>query len=148
MMNSSSSSAEFDDQTMKLKKELECSICFNIFEDPRQLACGHVFCGDCAHPMIESANNATMKTIKCPLCRRETEVSDGKLPMAIIVKSEEFSFICLNVKHIKDLIEHFKEGPFKMKYEAKKLTEYGDGDGAESGFSSFIRLFNQDSILD
>ena len=91
MMNSSSSSVDFDDHNMRLRKELECSICFYIFEDPRQLACGHVFCGDCVHPFIEWANNATTKAIKCSLCRRETEVPlNGELPAAIVVKSEEF----------------------------------------------------------
>ena len=41
---------------------LECSICLQVFQDPRNLSCGHTFCLKC----IEKTNNRL-----CALCKRE-----------------------------------------------------------------------------
>ena len=40
--------------------ELECPVCFNIFNDPLKLNCGHRFCNEC----INRIDN-----LLCPLCR-------------------------------------------------------------------------------
>ena len=41
---------------------LECSECLQVFQDPRNLPCGHTFCLQC----IKKANNRL-----CSLCKRE-----------------------------------------------------------------------------
>ena len=41
---------------------LECSVCLQVFQDPRNLPCGHTFCLRC----IQSINNRL-----CSLCKRE-----------------------------------------------------------------------------
>ena len=41
---------------------LECSICLQVFQDPRILPCGHTFCLRC----VQSTNNQL-----CSLCKSE-----------------------------------------------------------------------------
>ena len=41
---------------------LECSICFQVFQNPRMLPCGHTFCLQC----IQQTNGRL-----CPLCKKE-----------------------------------------------------------------------------
>ncbi|XP_040191655.1 E3 ubiquitin/ISG15 ligase TRIM25-like [Rana temporaria] len=37
-----------------LRKELECSVCLNIYNDPVTLKCGHNFCRDCIGRMLDT----------------------------------------------------------------------------------------------
>ncbi|KAF1800738.1 hypothetical protein V8B55DRAFT_1450394 [Mucor lusitanicus] len=46
----------------KITKELTCSICTYILDDPNALHCGHAFCGLCIHEWL--GNSKT-----CPMCR-------------------------------------------------------------------------------
>lgn len=45
---------------------LTCSICFNIFTDPRQLSCGHSYCIQCLVEYLKS----TTSSQSCPTCRQ------------------------------------------------------------------------------
>ena len=49
---------------------LTCSICWNIFTDPKMLSCGHSFCTQCLHDYIESvAKSRSRDRFDCPICR-------------------------------------------------------------------------------
>ena len=50
---------------------VECDICTELLKNPRILSCDHVFCLDCLEKL------EYRKTIKCPNCRKETEIPDG-----------------------------------------------------------------------
>ena len=50
---------------------VECDICTELLKNPRILDCDHVFCLDCLEKL------EYRKTIKCPNCRKETEIKDG-----------------------------------------------------------------------
>ncbi|KAK4512285.1 adenosine kinase [Mucor velutinosus] len=50
------------DTLAKITKELTCSICTCILDDPSALHCGHSFCGACIHAWL--GNSKT-----CPMCR-------------------------------------------------------------------------------
>lgn len=54
-----------------LKQDLTCSMCFELFINPKALPCLHTFCRDCLHKYIIS--QATVITqhgkFHCPLCR-------------------------------------------------------------------------------
>ena len=52
---------------------ISCSICLEKFKHPRNLDCGHSFCTTCLH-MIKINNE-----IVCPLCRKITNLNEGKL---------------------------------------------------------------------
>ena len=51
----------------QLDQELQCSICHEMFKDPRMLPCQHTFCLEC----LESVSKLTKdgKTMDCSLCK-------------------------------------------------------------------------------
>ena len=44
--------------------ELTCSVCFDLFTDPRMLNCGHSFCTGCLDQIIRNHQKS------CPDCRQ------------------------------------------------------------------------------
>ncbi|XP_077117507.1 E3 ubiquitin/ISG15 ligase TRIM25-like [Ranitomeya variabilis] len=54
-----------------LEKELECSICMDIYEDPVTLRCGHNFCWDCIDQNLNVQEESGVYS--CPECREEFE---------------------------------------------------------------------------
>ncbi|XP_077334317.1 E3 ubiquitin/ISG15 ligase TRIM25-like [Lithobates pipiens] len=52
-----------------LRKELECSVCLNIYTDPVILKCGHNFCGDCIGRVWDTQEGSG--GYSCPECREE-----------------------------------------------------------------------------
>jgi len=57
-------------------KEMECSICTEVFTDPRVLPCGHIFCIHC----LQSYCKDKQPSKPCPLCRREFTIPDNGIP--------------------------------------------------------------------
>lgn len=51
---------------MHLEEMLTCSVCQDIFKDPRQLPCGHSLCMGCVEKMIDHASDVPFR---CPDCR-------------------------------------------------------------------------------
>jgi Zinc finger, C3HC4 type (RING finger)/B-box zinc finger len=57
---------------------LECSICSNIFNDPKILPCVHTFCSLCLQQYCDSRKVGCGGSAPCPLCRKQfTLSSDG-----------------------------------------------------------------------
>ncbi|XP_069821338.1 E3 ubiquitin/ISG15 ligase TRIM25-like [Dendropsophus ebraccatus] len=52
-----------------LGKELECSICLSLYTGPVTLRCGHNFCRDCIHQVLNTQDGAG--GYSCPECREE-----------------------------------------------------------------------------
>ncbi|KAM4039445.1 E3 ubiquitin/ISG15 ligase TRIM25-like [Anomaloglossus baeobatrachus] len=52
-----------------LRKELECSVCLNLFTDPVTLGCGHNFCRECIDQTLNTEDGSGVYT--CPECREE-----------------------------------------------------------------------------
>ncbi|XP_040191639.1 E3 ubiquitin/ISG15 ligase TRIM25-like [Rana temporaria] len=52
-----------------LRKELECSVCLNIYTDPVTLICGHNFCRDCIGRVLDTQEGSG--GYSCPECREE-----------------------------------------------------------------------------
>lgn len=80
---------------MEVVKEelLHCSICMELFTDPRGLPCQHTFCCHCLTTFINAKRDrSTCKSFDCPLCRRstslETASADGNsFPKNLIITS-------------------------------------------------------------
>lgn len=57
------------------RKDLECTVCLNTYNDPRTLACGHTFCHRCLMQVFnvfdERGDTVLIGEVKCPCCRRE-----------------------------------------------------------------------------
>ena len=54
---------------------LNCSICVEVFSDPRALPCMHTFCRDCLQSYITCLNRKTdirSRGFECPVCRNVT----------------------------------------------------------------------------
>ncbi|XP_064631028.1 uncharacterized protein LOC135489559 [Lineus longissimus] len=60
---------------LKIKKEVECSICCEIFTAPKILElCNHVYCKKC---LIDLAKSKGGSSFPCPQCRVECKLPDG-----------------------------------------------------------------------
>lgn len=57
------------------ERHLHCSICMEVFSDPRALPCMHTFCKACLQSYIISLNSkidVRSRGIECPVCRNVT----------------------------------------------------------------------------
>jgi len=52
----------------RIEEEITCSICGNLFADPKTISCLHTFCKQCIERSIES-NKKMEVCVCCPLCR-------------------------------------------------------------------------------
>ena len=52
-----------------------CTICLEIFEDPRNLECGHTFCKTCINKLNYNTKNDE-KDLHCPQCRRPSKYQE------------------------------------------------------------------------
>ena len=50
-----------------LEDLIKCCICFDVYERPVCIECGHVFCLEC---IIEYQKLTENKELRCPLCKR------------------------------------------------------------------------------
>ncbi|XP_041373158.1 uncharacterized protein LOC121386345 [Gigantopelta aegis] len=57
---------------------ISCSLCLDIFTDPRVLPCGHTFCLICLQNHIDA--NSTDDTFMCPNCRHVVGIHDNTQP--------------------------------------------------------------------
>ena len=55
-----------------LKEEVTCSVCKQLYTNPKQLPCLHIFCLQCLNNLARTS--ARYGKIKCPLCKREVAV--------------------------------------------------------------------------
>ncbi|XP_038074919.1 E3 ubiquitin-protein ligase TRIM33-like [Patiria miniata] len=63
------------------QKELqECPICYTEYKDPRMLDCSHSFCLKCLQE-LKLTQNKDDKSIVCPLCRKETVLTEAGVDM-------------------------------------------------------------------
>ena len=58
-----------------LKEEVTCSVCMQLYTNPKQLPCLHIFCLQCLNNLARTS--AHYGKIKCPLCQREVAVSES-----------------------------------------------------------------------
>ena len=58
-----------------LKKEVTCSVCMQLYTNPKQLPCLHIFCLQCLNNLARTSANSGK--IKCPLCQREVDIPES-----------------------------------------------------------------------
>jgi len=56
----------------KLEEQLKCSICLDIYTDPKLLQCFHIYCQQCLVPLDLSQQGQLGLT--CPACRKVTPI--------------------------------------------------------------------------
>ena len=57
----------------KFEEELNCSICFETYTDPRLLQCFHAYCRKCLVKLVERDQQGQL-ILTCPTCRHNTPV--------------------------------------------------------------------------
>ncbi|XP_043090091.1 nuclear factor 7, brain-like [Puntigrus tetrazona] len=67
-------------------EELNCSVCYEIFENPVVLSCSHSFCKECVRQFWR-----TKETQECPVCRRRSSRDDP--PTNLVLKNLCESFL-------------------------------------------------------
>ena len=60
---------------LKLEEQLTCSICLDIYTNPKSLPCLHSFCQDCLDRLPQDKKNETYY-LSCPTCRHRTELPE------------------------------------------------------------------------
>ena len=58
-----------------LREEVTCSVCMQLYTNPKQLPCLHVFCLQCLNNLARTS--ARYGKIKCPLCQRDVAVPES-----------------------------------------------------------------------
>ena len=76
-----------DEGWEKVRKEVTCSICLNIFTNPKILPCLHTFCFNCLQILWQQADaEGVNRIINCPQCREKVPLSSvEKLPASFSV---------------------------------------------------------------
>ena len=65
-----------DDGWEKVRKEVTCSVCLKIFEEPKILPCLHTFCVKCLQTLWQQADAVGInRIIHCPQCREKVQLS-------------------------------------------------------------------------
>lgn len=66
-----------------IQESLTCPIHLDLFEDPRCLPCGHIYCCGCLQQLLKD------NTLKCPLCRTNFVLSSSgcsDLPQIFVIE--------------------------------------------------------------
>ena len=64
----SDSQVPVEKEWKQIEEEITCSICGDLFTDPKTIPCLHTFCKQCIEKSIES-NKKMASIVCCPLCR-------------------------------------------------------------------------------
>ena len=72
-------------ESTAIESLLECSVCFEVFQDPRSLPCGHVFCLACIQSLVDRDKSST--DLLCPLCNNVWNASSDtdSLPKNFVI---------------------------------------------------------------
>lgn len=105
-----------DTEKSQLEEMLTCTVCRDIFKDPRQLPCGHSMCMHCLENMRDHSSDLPFR---CPDCRsffgqiikvqksynlaniaenfRETRRRKVSLPFSVFLHLKTYIQMCLNI---------------------------------------------------
>ena len=75
----------FKDEWEQIEEEITCSICKDLFTEPKTILCLHTFCEQCMKSTVET-NRRLGSEVCCPLCRTELSQDLGKVPTNFAIK--------------------------------------------------------------
>lgn len=91
------------DEENKVKKILECPICFETFKNPKVLPCQHSFCLECIYKTYK-VKNQNGKLLTCPLCNQKVELKKANRNAAVLTE-EDFKACLPDNYTLKELLE-------------------------------------------
>ena len=62
--------------------EVACTICLELFTEPKVLPCCHTFCKGCLEGILEKSKNK--EKLACPQCRTEHQVNIRSCTLQIV----------------------------------------------------------------
>ena len=108
----------------KLNSQLECSICFDDFKEPKLLPCFHVFCKS---PCLEKLVAKDGHSLTCPTCRHIVPLSEKG------VDGLQSDF---HIDHLFEIRDAFSQAPEPAKTQCGSCE-----DGAATGYCRDCRDF-------
>ena len=75
----------FNDEWKQIEEEITCSICKDLFTEPKTIQCLHTFCEQCVKSSVEMSRRLGGE-ICCPLCRAEIAQDPSKVPTNFSIK--------------------------------------------------------------
>ena len=60
----------------ELESEVTCPLCHDIFKEPKQLGCNHVYCKQCLHGL--AVRSTLIDRIRCPECRGDNTMPPNR----------------------------------------------------------------------
>ena len=66
-----------DLKSSQLKSNLECGVCLNLLDNPKDLVCGHTFCKDCIDGLLKFKEDGSAD-ISCPNRCKEVTYIDAQ----------------------------------------------------------------------
>ena len=81
--------AEDPNPFAKLKEQINCPVCLDVFDKPKCLACNHAFCKVCIDHLLVDVDKGK-HIVKCPTCREKTTLPQGdaaNLPPAFYINT-------------------------------------------------------------
>ncbi len=69
----------------RVREELTCAVCTELFTNPKTLPCLHTFCEEClvrseafrSRVRVSATQAATQFEVECPLCRYRSTLEEG-----------------------------------------------------------------------
>ncbi|XP_030848205.1 E3 ubiquitin-protein ligase TRIM33 [Strongylocentrotus purpuratus] len=58
---------------------LQCPICFELLNDPKQLSCTHSFCPKCLSDLLSFSSQSVADVLTCPVCQTTTAAVGGSV---------------------------------------------------------------------
>ena len=74
----------------QLEEQLNCSICLDIYDDPKLLQCFHTYCRKCLVKLVVRDQQGDL-SLTCPICRQDTPVpANGVVGLQSAFQTNEF----------------------------------------------------------
>ena len=74
----------------RLEEQLNCSICLDIYDDPKLLQCFHTYCRKCLVKLVVRDQQGDL-SLTCPICRQATPVpANGVVGLQSAFQTNEF----------------------------------------------------------
>ena len=74
----------------QLEEQLNCSICLDIYDDPKLLQCFHTYCRECLVTLVVRDQQGDL-SLTCPICRQVTPVpANGVAGLQSAFQTNEF----------------------------------------------------------